>query len=54
MMRRMRGRRSVLVWVFVVLVLILLLGLLFGGYRKGTKVGMETVHPYHAYSLTLD
>jgi phosphate/sulfate permease len=53
-MRRMRGRRSVLVWVFVVVVVILLLGLLFGGYRKGTKVGMESVHPYHAYSLTLD
>jgi phosphate/sulfate permease len=53
-MRRMRGRRSVLLWVFVAVVVILLLGLLFGGYRKGTKVGMESVHPYPAYSLTLD
>ena len=51
---RMRGRRSVLFWVFIVVVVILLLGLVFGGYRKGTKVGMEPVHPYHAYSLTLD
>jgi hypothetical protein len=40
--------------VFIVVVVILLLGLLFGGYRKGTKVGMESTHPYHAYSLTLD
>jgi hypothetical protein len=50
----MRGRRSVLFWVFIVVVVILLLGLVFGGYRKGTKVGLESVHPYHSYTLTLD
>jgi phosphate/sulfate permease len=53
MMRRMRGRGSVLLWVFVAVVVILLLGLLFGGYRKGTKVGLESVHPHPAYSLTI-
>jgi phosphate/sulfate permease len=52
-MRRMRGR-SILFWVFIAVVVILLLGLLFGGYRKGTPVGMESVHPHYAYSLTLD
>jgi phosphate/sulfate permease len=50
----MRGRKSVLFWVFIVVVVILLLGLLFGGYRKGTPVGMEPVHPHRAYSLTPD
>jgi phosphate/sulfate permease len=49
----MRGRRVVLFWVFIVVLVILLLGLVFGGYRKGTKVGLESVHPHHAYSLTL-
>jgi phosphate/sulfate permease len=48
-----RGRRSVLFWVFIVVVVILLLGLIFGGYRKGAKVGLESAHPHHAYSLTL-
>jgi hypothetical protein len=33
------GRRSVWFWVFVAVVLILLLGLLFGGYRKGVRIG---------------
>jgi len=48
----MRRRRSILFWVFVAVVVILLLGLLFGGYRKGTKVGAPAVHPHPAYSLT--
>lgn len=38
--RRM-GRRSIGFWLFVLVVIVLLLGLLFGGYRKGTKVGLE-------------
>lgn len=50
----MRGRKSVLFWVFILVVVILLLGLLFGGYRKGTPVGSAPVHPHRAYSLTLD
>lgn len=32
--------RSVWLWVLVVVVAVVLLGLLFGGYRKGTKVGL--------------
>lgn len=35
----LRRRRSVWFWVLVAVLLILLLGLFFGGYRKGTKVG---------------
>lgn len=31
-------RRSVWFWLFVMVVIVLLLGLLFGGYRKGTKI----------------
>jgi hypothetical protein len=38
MRRARRTRRSVWFWIFVVVVLVILLGLLFGGYRKGTKV----------------
>ncbi|HKN96715.1 MAG TPA: hypothetical protein VJX10_06335 [Pseudonocardiaceae bacterium] len=34
--RTMRG--SVWFWVFVAVVLLLLLGILFGGYRKGTRI----------------
>lgn len=30
-------RRSIWFWLFVLVVIVLLLGLLFGGYRKGTK-----------------
>ncbi|HEX4702053.1 MAG TPA: hypothetical protein VH352_07990 [Pseudonocardiaceae bacterium] len=33
-------RRSVWLWLLVIAVLVLLLGLLFGGYRKGTPVGV--------------
>ena len=35
------GRRTVWFWVFVAVVVILLLGLLFGGYRKGTRVDSD-------------
>jgi hypothetical protein len=31
-------RRSVWFWLLVAVVIVLLLGLLFGGYRKGTQV----------------
>jgi hypothetical protein len=44
------GRRSVWFWVFLAVVVILLLGLLFGGYRKGTRIdsGLGAVHgPIH-------
>ena len=36
---RRRSGRSVLLWIILVVLVILLLGLLFGGYRKGSKVG---------------
>lgn len=35
----MRWRRSVVFWLLVIVLVILLLGLIFGGYRKGTRVG---------------
>lgn len=45
-MARERGRRrSGWFWVFVIVVLVVLLGLFFGGYRKGTKVGIESPAP---------
>lgn len=31
-------RRSILLWLLVAVLAVLLLGLLFGGYRKGTVV----------------
>ena len=31
-------RRSILLWVLLAVLAVLLLGLLFGGYRKGTVV----------------
>ena len=37
-MRRSATRRSIWFWVFIAVVVILLLGLLFGGWRKGTRV----------------
>jgi hypothetical protein len=42
MARTRRARRSVWFWLFVLVVLVVLLGLFFGGYRKGTKVGLES------------
>ncbi|HEX5404267.1 MAG TPA: hypothetical protein VFX16_18410 [Pseudonocardiaceae bacterium] len=41
MARQRRARRSGWFWVFVIVVLVILLGLFFGGYRKGTPVGLE-------------
>ena len=40
------GRRSVWFWLLVAVVIILLLGLIFGGYRKGTRIdsGFPLVH----------
>ena len=32
-------RRTIWFWLLVAVVVIVLLGLLFGGYRKGQKVG---------------
>jgi hypothetical protein len=37
-MRRTARRRSVWFWLFIAVVVILLLGLLFGGYRKGSRI----------------
>jgi hypothetical protein len=31
-------RRSIWFWLFIAVVVILLLGLVFGGYHKGTKI----------------
>ena len=32
-------RKSLWLWVLLVILAILVLGLIFGGYRKGTKLG---------------
>ena len=32
-------RRSIWFWLLIALLVILVLGILFGGYRKGTPVG---------------
>jgi hypothetical protein len=32
-------RKSLWLWVLLIVLAILLLGLIFGGYRKGTKLG---------------
>jgi hypothetical protein len=32
-------RRSIWFWLFIAVVIVLLLGVLFGGYRKGTPTG---------------
>lgn len=47
-----RGRTSIWFWVFVAVVLVILLGLLFGGYRKGTKVSSAPV-PGHAVTSSV-
>ncbi|HEX3589776.1 MAG TPA: hypothetical protein VHV74_09085 [Pseudonocardiaceae bacterium] len=44
-MRRTARRRSVWFWLFIAVVLILLLGLLFGGYRKGSRIDSGSVAP---------
>ena len=44
---RIRGRvrgRSVWLWVVLAVLAILLLGLLFGGYRKGTPINSGLVY----------
>ena len=40
------ARRSVWFWLFLAVVIILLLGLIFGGYRRGTRIdsGFPLVH----------
>jgi hypothetical protein len=45
----MRGR-SVWLWLLLAVLVILLLGLLFGGYRRGTRIGApeNTVTPHPA------
>lgn len=45
-MRVRLGRRSVWFWLLVVVLIILVLGLIFGGYRKGTPInsGFPLVH----------
>ncbi|MDS0134276.1 MULTISPECIES: hypothetical protein [unclassified Amycolatopsis] len=32
-------RKSVWLWILVVVLAVLVLGMIFGGYRKGTKLG---------------
>jgi Na+/H+-dicarboxylate symporter len=41
--RRRSTRRSMWFWLFIAVVVVLLLGIFFGGYRKGTKVGSPEV-----------
>jgi hypothetical protein len=39
-------RRSIWFWLFIAVVVVLLFGLLFGGYHKGTKIdstGTDTI-----------
>ena len=38
-------RKSVWLWVLLIVLAILVLGLIFGGYRKGTKLGAATEPP---------
>lgn len=47
----MRTRRSVWFWLFIAVILVLLLGILFGGYRRGTRVGSLDVPVPPAVSL---
>lgn len=37
-------RKSVWLWVLLAILAILLLGLIFGGYRKGEKLGSPGAH----------
>jgi len=39
-----RKRKSVWLWVLLIVLVVLLLGLIFGGYRKGAKLG-EPLEP---------
>ncbi|WP_329048566.1 hypothetical protein OG738_38970 [Amycolatopsis sp. NBC_01488] len=38
-------RKSLWLWVLLILLAILVLGLIFGGWRKGTKIGAPTPEP---------
>ncbi|MGW3964567.1 hypothetical protein ACWED2_32465 [Amycolatopsis sp. NPDC005003] len=33
-------RKSVWLWILLAILVILVLGMIFGGYRKGTKIGV--------------
>lgn len=48
--RRRTMRGSIWFWVFIAVVVVLLLGILFGGYRKGTR-SMEIPGPAAAVLL---
>ena len=44
--RRPRSRRAgCLLWILALVVLLIILSLLFGGFRKGTKAGMGPPRP---------
>jgi hypothetical protein len=44
-------RKSLWLWVLLIILAILVLGLIFGGYRKGTKLGAPgDVKPVAAWS----
>ena len=45
-------RKSLWLWVLVVLLAVLVLALIFGGYRKGTKLGAPAEpRPVAAWTL---
>jgi len=45
-------RKSLWLWVLLIFLAILVLGLIFGGYRKGTKLGAPVERePVAAWSL---
>ncbi len=50
-MARRRQRHSMWFWIFVAIVVVVLLGLFFGGYRKGTKI--DSLGPPGAVQLTI-
>jgi hypothetical protein len=44
-------RKSLWLWALLIVLAILVLGLIFGGYRKGTKLGAPgTLEPAAAWS----
>jgi hypothetical protein len=45
--------RSVGLWLLLTVLVILLLGLLFGGYRKGTKLSAPSPTPTSSRSVAL-
>jgi hypothetical protein len=42
-----------LIWVLALLVILLLLSLLFGGFQKGTKDGLRSVRDQRLHTVTL-